>query len=58
MIKPVEPVMFDCDGVPVDSEHIAARVQALLGAELGWPLAADRGRGRGPVHRTLARRHP
>ncbi|MGW2787153.1 hypothetical protein ACWC3X_39075 [Streptomyces populi] len=42
MIKPVEPVMFDCDGVPVDSEHIAARVQALLGAELGWPLAAGR----------------
>ncbi|MFB7245524.1 haloacid dehalogenase [Streptomyces populi] len=38
MIKPIELVIFDCDGVLVDSERIAARVQVLLGAELGWPL--------------------
>ncbi|MFC5645096.1 HAD family hydrolase [Kitasatospora cinereorecta] len=38
MIKPVELVIFDCDGVLVDSERIAARVQVALGAELGWPL--------------------
>ncbi|MDH6134416.1 HAD superfamily hydrolase (TIGR01509 family) [Kitasatospora sp. MAA4] len=39
MIKPIELVIFDCDGVLVDSERIAARVQVLLGAELGWPLS-------------------
>ncbi|WP_190016778.1 HAD family hydrolase [Streptomyces lucensis] len=38
MIKPIELVIFDCDGVLVDSERIAARVQVTLGAELGWPL--------------------
>ncbi|MEV6972567.1 HAD family hydrolase [Kitasatospora sp. NPDC093806] len=31
-------VIFDCDGVLVDSERIAARVQVALGAEFGWPL--------------------
>ena len=41
MIKPIELVIFDCDGVLVDSERIAARVQVLLGAELGWPLTED-----------------
>lgn len=38
MIEPIELVIFDCDGVLVDSERIAARVQAALGAEFGWPL--------------------
>jgi HAD superfamily hydrolase (TIGR01509 family) len=38
MIMPVELVIFDCDGVLVDSERIALRVQVALGAELGWPL--------------------
>lgn len=38
MIKPVELVIFDCDGVLVDSERIAVRVQVALGRELGWPL--------------------
>ncbi|MEU3315414.1 HAD family hydrolase [Streptomyces sp. NPDC006662] len=41
MIKPIELVIFDCDGVLVDSERIAARVQVALGAELGWPITAD-----------------
>ncbi|WP_406404656.1 HAD family hydrolase [Streptomyces sp. NBC_00879] len=41
MIKPIELVIFDCDGVLVDSERIAARVQVTLGAELGWPLTED-----------------
>ncbi|MFJ3727996.1 HAD family hydrolase [Streptomyces sp. NPDC090045] len=41
MIKPIELVIFDCDGVLVDSERIAARVQVALGAELGWPLTMD-----------------
>lgn len=38
MAKPVELVIFDCDGVLVDSERIAARVQVALGEELGWRL--------------------
>ncbi|MET9958563.1 HAD family hydrolase [Streptomyces sp. NPDC006326] len=35
---PVELVVFDCDGVLVDSEPIAVRTHVALGAELGWPL--------------------
>ncbi|MFJ5708280.1 HAD family hydrolase [Streptomyces sp. NPDC093105] len=38
MIKPIELVIFDCDGVLVDSERIAVRIQVALGSELGWPL--------------------
>jgi HAD superfamily hydrolase (TIGR01509 family) len=41
MIKPIELVIFDCDGVLVDSERIAVRVQVALGAELGWPLTEN-----------------
>ncbi|MFG2983538.1 HAD family hydrolase [Streptomyces sp. NPDC048258] len=41
MIKPVELVIFDCDGVLVDSERLAVRLQVALGAELGWPLTED-----------------
>ncbi|WP_380280118.1 HAD family hydrolase [Kitasatospora purpeofusca] len=44
MIIPTEAirlVIFDCDGVLVDSERIAARVQIALGAELGWPLTEE-----------------
>ncbi|GAA1355684.1 HAD family hydrolase [Streptomyces beijiangensis] len=41
MITPIELVIFDCDGVLVDSEHIAVRVHAAVGAELGWPLTED-----------------
>ncbi|WP_328540515.1 HAD family hydrolase [Streptomyces sp. NBC_00344] len=39
MIKPIELVIFDCDGVLVDSEHIAVRVDAMSLASLGWPLS-------------------
>lgn len=35
---PVELVIFDCDGVLVDSERLAIRVEAELLTELGWPL--------------------
>ncbi|MFG3191059.1 HAD family hydrolase [Streptomyces omiyaensis] len=38
---PVELVIFDCDGVLVDTEHLAVRLQIALGAELGRPLTAD-----------------
>src|SRR5690606_13138456 len=35
---PVELVIFDCDGVLVDSERLSVRVEARLITELGWPL--------------------
>ncbi|ARF80914.1 HAD family hydrolase [Kitasatospora aureofaciens] len=38
MIEPIELVIFDCDGVLVDSEVIAVRVLVQLGEEFGWPL--------------------
>lgn len=34
----VELVIFDCDGVLVDSERLAVRVESRLISELGWPL--------------------
>jgi HAD superfamily hydrolase (TIGR01509 family) len=36
--RPFELVIFDCDGVLVDNERIAVRVDALVLARLGWPL--------------------
>ncbi|GGP84284.1 HAD family hydrolase [Streptosporangium pseudovulgare] len=39
MIEPVELVIFDCDGVLVDSEPIAVRVHSGVLSELGWPLS-------------------
>ena len=32
-------IIFDCDGVLVDSERLAVRTEALILAELGWPLS-------------------
>ncbi|MEU5537272.1 HAD family hydrolase [Streptomyces sp. NPDC020362] len=52
MINPVELVIFDCDGVLVNSERIAARVQVSLGAELGWPLTEEE-----VVERFIGRSH-
>jgi HAD superfamily hydrolase (TIGR01509 family) len=36
---PVELVIFDCDGVLVDSERLAVEVDVLVLRELGWPLS-------------------
>src|SRR5690606_2457010 len=36
---PLDLVIFDCDGVLVDSERLAVRVESELLAELGWPLS-------------------
>ncbi|MEY9872432.1 HAD superfamily hydrolase (TIGR01509 family) [Streptacidiphilus sp. MAP12-33] len=52
MIKPMELVIFDCDGVLVDSERIAVRVQVALGAELGWALTESE-----VVERFIGRSH-
>ncbi|MER6079777.1 HAD family hydrolase [Streptomyces sp. NPDC001833] len=38
MNSPTELVIFDCDGVLVDSERLAVRVDSALITELGWPL--------------------
>ena len=35
---PTELVIFDCDGVLVDSERLAVRVESRLLGELGWHL--------------------
>ncbi len=35
---PARLVIFDCDGVLVDSERLAVRVEAALVTSLGWPL--------------------
>jgi HAD superfamily hydrolase (TIGR01509 family) len=40
MINEVGLVIFDCDGVLVDSERIAVRVNVAVAARLGWPLTA------------------
>jgi HAD superfamily hydrolase (TIGR01509 family) len=34
-------VIFDCDGVLVDSEPISARVGAAVLTDLGWPVTAE-----------------
>ena len=36
-----ELVIFDCDGVLVDSERLAIRVESRLITELGWELTPD-----------------
>ena len=38
-MSPPDLVIFDCDGVLVDSERIAIRVDAIVLADLGWPLS-------------------
>lgn len=36
--SPFELVIFDCDGVVVDSERLAVRTEVQVLAEIGWPL--------------------
>ena len=38
MAGPIELVIFDCDGVLVDSERLAVRIEAEVITSLGWPL--------------------
>ena len=54
MPTPIELVIFDCDGVLVDSERLAVRVESELLTEMGWPLSEadvlDRFVGRSDAH--------
>ena len=34
-------VIFDCDGVLIDSERLAVRTESEILTELGWPLSED-----------------
>jgi HAD superfamily hydrolase (TIGR01509 family) len=60
--SPFELIIFDCDGVLVDSERLALAINLRLGQELGWPMAeqeiTDRflGRSATAVHGQLAER--
>jgi len=49
-----ELVIFDCDGVLVDSERLAVRTEVEALAKLGWPLSEqeviERFVGRSPTH--------
>ena len=38
MRPPISLVIFDCDGVLVDTERIAVRIDVIVLAELGWPM--------------------
>jgi HAD superfamily hydrolase (TIGR01509 family) len=35
----IELVIFDCDGVLIDSERLAVKMEAKLLTEFGWPLS-------------------
>jgi HAD superfamily hydrolase (TIGR01509 family) len=37
-VSGIDLVIFDCDGVLVDSERLAVRVEAEIVTNLGWPL--------------------
>ena len=38
-VAPVELVIFDCDGVLIDSERLAIKVDVVVLGELGWRLS-------------------
>jgi HAD superfamily hydrolase (TIGR01509 family) len=38
-VAAIELVIFDCDGVLIDSERLAVKVDVLALGELGWPLS-------------------
>jgi beta-phosphoglucomutase-like phosphatase (HAD superfamily) len=39
--RPLELVIFDCDGVLIDSEALCNRVVAEILTEAGWPMTAE-----------------
>jgi len=58
-VRNFELVIFDCDGVLVDSERLCVRTEALILADLGWQLSESeiisRFSGRSPadMHREV-----
>jgi HAD superfamily hydrolase (TIGR01509 family) len=58
----VDLVIFDCDGVLVDTEPIAVRLSVELGRELGWALTPDEvldrfvGRSERSIHALISER--
>ena len=40
---PIDLVIFDYDGVLVDSERLAVAVEARTLTELGWPITVEEG---------------
>jgi HAD superfamily hydrolase (TIGR01509 family) len=50
--RPLELVIFDCDGVLVDSERLAVRIDVRVLAELGWMLTEQE-----VVERFMGRTH-
>ena len=40
-VRPFDLVIFDCDGVLVDSERLIVRLEAQICRERGWPLTED-----------------
>jgi HAD superfamily hydrolase (TIGR01509 family) len=40
-VTPLELVIFDCDGVLVDSESIASELEVEMFAEIGMPMSAE-----------------
>lgn len=41
MTDAFELIIFDCDGVLVDSERLSIRVDAIFLERLGWPMSSD-----------------
>ena len=39
--RPLELVVFDCDGVLIDSEGLCNRLVAEILTEDGWPMTAE-----------------
>ena len=58
MSAPISLVIFDCDGVLVDTERIAVRIDVIVLAELGWPMTeaevVERFMGRSDAEMTAA----
>ncbi len=52
MSGPLQLVIFDCDGVLVDSERIAVQIDVVLLRQLGWDLTAEE-----VVERFMGRSH-
>jgi HAD superfamily hydrolase (TIGR01509 family) len=53
-VRPLDLVIFDCDGVLVDSERLAVRTEVAILSDLGWPLTeadiVERFVGRSAAH--------